>query len=100
MEIKTPNEISVKVNNLDDYINSKYKFKMNTENIRQEVLIDIENWYMQNKDSWEWVRNENYRKSITEQIQKGKLNYYTILVNQSGLDEKSCRDMILKYKLK
>lgn len=98
MKIEKPNEITVKVSNLDDYLNSKYQYEMNTESLRQEVLMDIENWYMQNKDFWEWERNENYRKSITEQIQKAKLNYYTILVNQSGLDEKTQRDMILKYR--
>jgi hypothetical protein len=46
---------------------------------------------------WQCERNENYRKSISGQIQKAKLNYYTILVNQSCLDEKTQRDMILKY---
>jgi len=97
MKIEKPSKITVKANNLDDYLNSKYQYKMNTESLRQEVLMDIENWYMQNKDFWEWKRNENYRKSITEQIQKAKLNCYTILVNQSGLDEKTQRDMILKY---
>jgi hypothetical protein len=97
MKIEKPNEITVKVNSLDDYLNSKYQYKMNTESLRQEVLMDIENWYTQNKDLWEWERNENYRKTISEQIQKTKFNYYRILVNQSGLDEETQRDMILKY---
>lgn len=97
MEIKIPKQLTVKVSSLDDYLNLKYQYKMNTESLRQEVLIDIENWYIQNKDLWEWERNENYRKTISEQIQKAKLSYYTILVNQSGLDEKTQRDMILKY---
>jgi hypothetical protein len=89
MGIEKPKELTVKVNNLDDYLNSKCQYKMNTESLRQEVLMDIEKWYMQNKNLWEWERNENYRKSIYEQIQNAKLNYYTILVNQSGLDEKT-----------
>jgi hypothetical protein len=97
MGIEKPKELTVKVNNLDDYLNSKYQYKMNTESLRQEVLIDTEKCYMQNIDLWEWERNENYRKSISEEIQKDKLNYYTILVNQSGLDEKTQIDMIWKY---
>lgn len=97
MKIEKPNELRVNVNNLTDYLKSKYLCKMNTESLRQEVLMDIQNWYMQNIDLWEWDRNKNYQKSISEQIEKAKLNYYTILVNQSGLDEKTQRDMILKY---
>ncbi len=97
MEIKKPNELTVKVSNLDDFINSKYQYKMNTESLRQEVLFDIENWIMQNKDVWSWERNESYRKSILEYIETTKLHYYTVLVNQSGLDDKIQRDMILKY---
>jgi hypothetical protein len=95
--IEKPKELTVKVNNLDDYLNSKYQYRLNTEVLRQELLMDIENWYLQNKDLWEWERNENYRKSIREQIRNAQLNYYTILVNQSGLDEKTQRDMISKY---
>lgn len=97
MGIEIPKKLIVNLNSLDDYLNSKYLYKTNTESFRQAVLTDIENWYMQNKDLWEWERNENYRKTILEQIQKTKLNYYIILVNQSGLDKKTQRDMILKY---
>jgi hypothetical protein len=97
MRIEKPKELTVKVDNLDDYLNSKYLYKMNTESLRQEVLMDIEKWHMQTIDLWEWERNQNYRKSISEQIQKAKLNYYTLLVNQSGLYEKTQRDMISKY---
>ena len=98
MEITISNELRFTVNSLDDYLNSKYQFKPNTESLRHEVLIDIENWYMSNRDLWEWERNGNYRKSIIEQIQNVKLIYYTSLINQSGLDEKTQRDLILKYK--
>jgi hypothetical protein len=97
MGIERPNELSVKVNSLEDYLKSKYLYKMNTENTRREMLVDIENWHMQNKDHWIWERDENYRKSILEQIERDKLNFYTILVHQSGLDEKTQRDMILKW---
>lgn len=98
MEIERPKELTVKVNSLSDYLNSKYSFKQNTESLRREMLFDIENWYMQNVDLWSWERDESYRKFILEQIQKTKLEYYTVLVNQSGLDEKTQRDLIYKYK--
>jgi hypothetical protein len=95
--IEKPKELTVKMNSLSDYLNSKYQWRMNTESLRQEVLVDIENFCMQNRDLWSWERDENYRKAISELIEKTKLNYYTVLVNQSGLDEKEQRDLIMKY---
>jgi hypothetical protein len=46
MGIEKPKELTVKVDGLDDHLNSKYQYKMNTESLRQEVLMGIEKWYM------------------------------------------------------
>jgi hypothetical protein len=84
--------------NLDDFLNSKYQYEMNTEILKQSILLDIEKWYMKNINLWDWERNNIYRKFISDQIEKIKLQYYTILINQSNLDEDIQRNMILKYK--
>ena len=99
MRLEKPKELAVKMNSLADYLDSKYQYKMNTESLRQEILVDIENWYMQNENLWTFERDENYRKNISKQIEQSKLSYYTNLVHQSGLDDKTQRDMILKYKM-
>mgnify|MGYP003544554355 CR=1 FL=1 len=80
--IDKPENISFKTTSLDDYLNQRYEFKANTESLRQEVLNSVEYWYIQNRDLWEWERNENYRKDILEQVQKIKLNIYTDLISQ------------------
>ena len=84
-----PQELIFKVDRLEDYLNSKYLGKMNTENMRIELLSDIENWYRSNFD----FSNDN----IINQMENTKLSYYTILINTSGLDEKTQKDMISKY---
>jgi hypothetical protein len=98
MEINKPTDIITKISNLDEFLNSKYQFKLNTENLRQELLMDIENWGIQNGDLWQWERDPNYRKSFIKELESIKLHYYTSLINQSGLNDITQRDMILKYK--
>ena len=98
VKLEKPEKVIVDALSLTAYLNSKYQFRMNTESVRQEVLLDIENWYMQKRNIHDWGSNESYRKAILQTIANTKLTYYTSLVNQSGLDEKTQRDLILKHK--
>lgn len=88
MEIQSQ-ELIVKVDRLEDYINSKYQLQLNTEKMRQDILFDIEQWYRSNFD----FSNDN----IINQMENTKLSYYTTLINTSGLDEKIQKDMISNY---
>jgi hypothetical protein len=83
---------------LNAFLTYKYQYKENNESLRQAILLDIEEWFMKKIDQWEWAWNSNYRKSIKDQIKKVKLEYYIILINQSGLDNSPQYDLILKYK--
>ena len=99
MEIHKPKELSININNnLNEFLNSKYQYKLNTENLRQNVLKDIEEITFQNIDSYSWNYDDIYRKRISDEIENRKLYYYTILINQSGLDDKTKYDMILNFK--
>lgn len=79
----------IKGRNLDEFLNSKYMYEMNTEKYRQAILNDIENQYMYNID----LLYEN-QKNISEQIQKAKLVYYTMLVKQSYYDMETQNKLI------
>lgn len=99
MEIHKPKDLSIDINEkLNVFLNSKYKYKLNTEILRQNVLNDVEKISLQNIDSYSWNNDDIYRKRISDENENSKLHYYTILINQSGLDDKTQYDMILKFK--
>ncbi len=82
-----------KVKTLDELL-SKYLYTINDEKTRQDILYDIEKYFIQNANS-SYNRNDN--KSLRDHIENVKLEYYTLLVNQSSLDEDIKKEMILKY---
>lgn len=101
MEINIPKDLSVNINeHLNGILNSKYKYKLNTEILRQNVLKDIEKISLQYIDTYRLNYDENYMKIISDEIKNHKLRYYTSLIYQSGLDNKTQDKMIYELKIK